>query len=572
MTPPSQSLATAVVAALAASGVRDVVYCPGSRSAPLAYALARAEKRGDVRVHIRLDERSAAFVAIGLSRAGALSSIDEGGAAGAPVAVVTTSGGAVAELHAGVAEAWHSHIPLIVVSADRPAELRGVGASQTTTQVGIFGPHVRGQWDIPADTPGDRRLGALIARAVATACGMPLGVAGPVHVNVAFKDPLVPMWEGGADTDLAQVDVSRSVSAVRVVPPRIEATPWTQCVDPALRTVIVAGDGADRRAGQWALAARIPLLAEPSSALTTSPAWIPHQQSLLSDPRLAHDIEQVVVTGRPTLSRVVTALLSRPEVRLVVQATDSGWVDPGGNVDCVVTSLALPEATHDDSEWAGRWSAASSAVSAELGADVRIGAGHARPNEPLTMLSAVDVIWKSGQDTLVLGASNSIRAFDLVATAPGRDGVVSNRGLAGIDGTIATSMGLAWGSGRAVRAVMGDLTFHHDSASLALTESNLEPDLQIVVLDDGGGSIFASLEHGRPEYSEVYDRWFATVQLSDIEGLARAHGASCVAVHTVADLEAALAGPISGRSVIHVRVPRDPELLTFVRNASIERN
>lgn len=567
MTPPSQSLAEGLVLALAAAGVRDVVYCPGSRSAPLAHALHRAESAGHLRVRVRLDERAAAFVAVGLSRAGALcppDTLDEGGAAplagaparsgSAPVAVVTTSGGAVAELHAGVAEASHSGIPLVVVSADRPFEMRGVGASQTTTQPGIFASHVRATWDVPAGTPADRRLDALVARAVATALGRPSGAPGPVHLNVGFRDPLVP--------DLASA-LPDLPSLPLVLPVRPAPTPWEDAVRAEPATLVLAGDGADPAAGEWARAAGLPLLAEPSSGLTPDPAWIPHEQSLLAAPALAGAVRQVVLTGRPTLSRPVSALLSRDDVRIVVQSVGPGWVDVAGTAAVVVPALTTARHPAGDGRWGARWRAAADLVTTHLGGPALVDEGAAP-----TLLSAARAVWEEASGTLLLGASNSVRAVDLVAGAPGRPRVVANRGLAGIDGTVATALGLAWGSGGAVCALMGDLTFLHDASALTMTEGEEEPDVCLVVLDDHGGSIFASLEQGAPALADRYERWFATSQSASVEGLTRASGARYLGVETLGELRRALKEAGRGRVVVHVRVARDPEALAAVRDCA----
>lgn len=591
---PSELLAEALVRALASCGVRDVVYCPGSRSAPLAYALDRAERAGLLRAHVRLDERGAAFVAVGLARAGALvpalpsdegaSAADPAGASapslgvaetGAdgggmrtasgfrPVAVVTTSGGAVAELHAGVAEAAHAGVPLVVVSADRPFELRGVGASQTTDQPGLFGPHVAHVWDIPAGTVADQRLTATVVRAVAAACGLPSGEPGPVQLNVGFREPLAP----AAGTDPADGPAARlaPLRAPRVVPGRTRPSAWEDVVDPALRTVVVAGDGADPDAGRWAERAGIPLLAEPTSGATVSPAWTPHQQTLLSGP-LAREVEQVVVTGRPTLSRPVGALLARGDLRLVVHSARAQWTDVAGRAEVVVPALDAAAAPHPGREWALAWVRASRAVDRGI-ADLAGGGPGAAP----TLVSAARALWEErpgDASVLLLGASNTVRAVDLVASAPGRRDVVSNRGLAGIDGTVATALGLAWGSGRPVRAAMGDLTFLHDASSLMLSVSAEEPAVQILVLDDRGGGIFAGLEHGAPEHADVFERWFGTEQRAAVEAVARAYGARFAEIETMGALRTALARPVRGREVLHVAIPRDPGLLAAVRDVT----
>ncbi len=555
---PSEILADGVVRALAACGVRDVVYCPGSRDAPLAYALARAEREGLLRAHVRLDERGAAFLAVGLSRAAGIGSAQ----AFAPVAVVTTSGGAVAELHAGVAEASHSGIPLIVVSADRPFELLGVGASQTTHQPGLFGSHVRDVWDVPADTPAGPSLDGIVTRAVSAALGVPSGRPGPVQINVGFRDPLVPLtWPGGPESEVAPVERSSASLPTRILSAEPVATPWEDALDPTLATVIVAGDGADPHAGEWAERAGVPLLAEPTSGATTSSAWVPHQQALL-DTVLAEGIRQVLVTGRPTLSRPVTALLSRPDIRLIVHSPVPGWVDVAGRAELVAAALDPAPAPHPDVEWAQAWRRAGVAVDRAMRPMV-VAAGDARP----TLASVARAVWEDVEGTLLLGASLTIRAVDLVAGAPGRAAVVSNRGLAGIDGTIATALGLAWGGAGPVNALMGDLTFFHDASSLMLSDSNPEADVRIVVLDDHGGSIFSTLEHGRDRYVDVHERWFATPQNAHVEDLARAYGAAFRRVGTMGDLRAVLGEPVRGREIIHVPLESDASLLASVRGA-----
>ncbi len=548
--PPSITVARELILALHSCGVRDVVYCPGSRSAPFAYVLSAVEAAGHMRVHIRLDERNAAFVAVGLSRAGLLAS-----GRARPVAVVTTSGGAVAELHAGVAEASHSRLPLIIVSADRPFEMRDVGASQTTTQVGIFASHIRHTWDIPAGIDADHRCGRVAARAVAVARGLPAGVPGPVHLNVGLRDPLVP--HPGLSLDVEQSTAGAMVAVSRG---EVAEVPWEEALDPTLRTVIVAGDGADRRSAEWAEAAHVPLLAEPTSGVTLSSAWVAHQQSLLNIPELTQQIEQVLVTGRPTLSRVVSALLARDDVRIVVQSGDSEWVDVAGRASLVIPALRAATAHHEDATWLDQWRSRGAKVSAA----VDMITCKCDDADAPTLLSVADALWNVRDTALLIGASNAIRAVDLIARGEGRSDCISNRGLAGIDGTISTAFGLAWGSDRPLRVMLGDLTFFHDASALACAPEEELPHVQCVVVDDGGGAIFASLEHGRAEYQDMYERWFATRQDVSIEALAQAYGVSYERVDTVGQLREVLTKPVRGRSIVHVPVQRNPDLLSEV--------
>ncbi|QPK81573.1 2-succinyl-5-enolpyruvyl-6-hydroxy-3-cyclohexene-1-carboxylic-acid synthase [Schaalia sp. ZJ405] len=532
---PSITLAWDIVAALTASGVRDIVYCPGSRCAPFAYVLYAAQRANTVRTHVRLDERSAAFLALGLSRG----SDDEFGLA--PVAIVTTSGTAVAELHAGVVEAYHSHIPLIIVSADRPNLLHGVGASQTTTQRGIFGPHVVSERELHSTEAGCDAVGARVERLVAQARGLPRGVPGPVHLNVCLDTPLVP-----ADLHALRVRADLSPSTppaarVRVLASPIRPTAWDEVVEPDLRTVILAGDGASPQAREWAQMAQIPIFAEPTSGLVGTAHHIPFQQSLLSDPDVASCIQQVIVTGRPTLSRPVSALLARADVRVVVVGESGQWPDVSGTASCVVAALSPREHSGDEDEadvprmnvcddvsttpddghtqWLAELRARAQTTQTRI--DEILGRGE--PQVP-TLMRLARLVWESTQGPLILGASNTIRAVDLVARCRREGIVVANRGAAGIDGTLATASGVALAQAKATTVLVGDLTFLHDASALAQGEHELTPALDIIVADDRGGGIFATLEHGKAEYSDVCRRWFATPQSVDLSSLARAYG------------------------------------------------
>lgn len=549
----SVELARAIVATLHAHGVRDVVYSPGSRCAPFAYALAQFEQAGLLRVHVRIDERGAGFFAVGLSRAGSFHDGRVEVSLPRPVALIGTSGGAIAEYHAAVAEASHSSLPLIVVSADRPFEMQGVGASQTTRQVGIFADHVRDSWSIPAGITADHHVSAIVGRAVARACGAPNGRPGPVHMNVALRDPLTP--DSWPLPDLPALSFGPKVH--RSLPVEL---PWESVVDPSLRTVIIAGDDAAPEACEWAECAQIPLLAEPTSGVTHSSAWIPFQQAFLqSGVGLSAEIEQVIVTGRPTLSRPVSALLAREDVRIIVVSEHEEWPDVAGRADEVVAALGLARAPHSDADWLPAWRRLADAASIRVADLLREDAG------TLTLPQIARQVWSQPVSTLVLGASNTVRAFDVAVDQPAPGFVVANRGLAGIDGTIATAYGLARASGSPVRAVMGDLTFFHDVSSLAVTAPETHPDVHIIVVDDEGGGIFASLEHGREQFTSLYPRWFDTRQEVSVSDLAAAYGAQYCEVNSENALAQELARPIHGVRVCHIRIPRPTAVLEGVK-------
>ena len=549
---PSVDTASAILSSLDALGVTHVLYCPGSRSAPFAYALEAGSFGGDARPI--LDERGAGFAAVGLARTGALP------------AIVVTSGTAVAELAPAVLEASHARLPLLVLSADRPGELRGVGASQATHQSGFFGAHVRASIDLEPQEASPSLVGHL-ARAVAAATGAPSGAPGPVQVNVAFRDPLTPVRpasDSGDEVVVPFVPRPTRVMGAHAVPAR-----WEDVVGPADAGLIVAGEGASPRAREWSEASGFPLLAEPASGAWSGGGVTPFEQSLVSSP-LGREVDAVVVTGRPTLSRPIQALLARPDVRVVVVDAHAPWVDISGNASVVVADLepAREPIRAAQAEWASRVRQAARDAGERIESLLASGSGR-------TMLDLARSIAASTSGPLVLGASNPVRAFDLaVPTLEGRV-VHSNRGQAGIDGTIATAVGICLGSGYAgeasapagerVTAVMGDLTACHDASSLALAAS-VGAHLDIIVADDQGGGIFATLEHGRAASAEAYDRWFGLAQSVDYEALAAAYGVAFARVDAPRELESLLAHPTSGPRLIHAPVERAAHLYPAIRD------
>ena len=549
---PSVDTASAILSSLDALGVTHVLYCPGSRSAPFAYALEAGSFGGDARPI--LDERGAGFAAVGLARTGALP------------AIVVTSGTAVAELAPAVLEASHAHLPLLVLSADRPGELRGVGASQATDQAGFFGTHVRASIDLEPQEASPSLVGHL-ARAVAAACGAPSGTPGPVQINVAFRDPLTPVRLASDSEDEAVAPfVPRPTRVVAAFP--VPAR-WEDVVGPADAGLIVAGEGASPRAREWSEASGFPLLAEPASGAWSGGGVTPFEQSLVSS-LLGREVDAVVVTGRPTLSRPIQALLARPDVRVVVVDAHAPWVDISGNASVVVADLEpAREPIHAaQAEWSSRVREAARDAGERIESLLASGSGR-------TMLDLARAVAASTSGPLVLGASNPVRAFDLAVPALEGRVVHSNRGQAGIDGTIATAVGICLGSGYAgeasapsgerITAVMGDLTACHDASSLALAAS-VGAHLDIIVADDQGGGIFATLEHGRAASAEAYDRWFGLAQSVDYEALAAAYGVAFARADAPRELDSLLAHPTSGPRLIHAPVERAAHLYTAIRD------
>ena len=574
--PPSVAAARALVLYLATSGVRDVVLAPGSRSAPLAYAVAEAADAGHLTLHVRVDERSAGFLALGLARGTAAtadaSPVTSGGK---PVAVVTTSGTAVANLHPAVLEAHHSGVPLLLLTADRPHELRGTGASQTTDQVGIFGSAVRYAVDVPAPDGRDgevRDMLATLGRAFAAAHGARDGHPGPVHLNLAFRDPLHPT---APLTRLAPEETwPVGFRRVTVVPPALGPGADPRIHGDPARTLVVAGDGAGPAARELAQAQGWPLLAEPSSGACGGPNAIAAYRSVLGVDELTREVEQVVVLGRPTLSRPVQRLLGRPDVAVTVVAPGGApWPDAARNAEAVVPLLAdrwFAPTTAAGGDFLARWRKASDAARAVVDAvtsddavaDGLLASAHAA----LAVARAVLTVLGE-DDVLVSGSSNPVRDVDLVAGAdPARPlpTIIANRGLAGIDGTVSTAVGVAVAaarSGRRTRALMGDLTFLHDVGGLLRGPHEPHADLEIVVVNDDGGSIFESLEHGAlagasSQARTTFERVFGTPHGANLAQLCAGYGVDHQLVLDVGSLRHALQAPSRGIQVIEARVPR----------------
>lgn len=598
--PPALAAAQVLVAELCAHGVRDVVLAPGSRSAPLAYVLAAAAADGALRLHVRVDERSAAFLALGLSKGSAPAvsgsgSGDDAGPALRPVAVVTTSGTAVANLHPAVLEAHHTGVPLVLLTADRPHELRGTGASQTTDQVGIFGGAVRHAVDVPAPdgrVAEARDLRAVAGRALAAALGLRDRNPGPVHLNLAFREPLHPapdgaaLWPahgvpGGGIPDASGSgrlpDEAWTSQRTVVVPPGPGPGADPVVVGDPARTLVVAGDGAGPGARRLAEAQGWPLLAEPSSGACGGPNAVQGYRAVLGVEELVGEVEQVVVLGRPTLSRPVQRLLARPGVAVTVVAPGGApWPDAARTAAAVVGRLAdrwyAPRAEPGSPTFLARWQAASAAAAAVLSRQTELG------GEPTPLAVARAVAGATGPgDVLVVGSSNPVRDLDLVlgldaapdAVVPAAPpAVVANRGLAGIDGVVSTALGIASArtGGALTRALLGDLTFLHDVGGLLRGPSEPACDLQLVVVNDDGGSIFATLEHGDVAAASeagaaAFERVFATPHGADLSALCIGYGVVHRRVNDLADLGAVLAEPAGGVEVVEVRVSRAGRLV-----------
>lgn len=511
--PVSLTAARAVLSGLLGAGVRDVVLCPGSRSAPLAYLLAAAEEAGTVRLHVRYDERSAAFLALGCGLADPRH----------PAAVVTTSGTAVANLLPATLEAHHAGVPLLLVTADRPRRIRGSWANQTSDrQAHLFTGLTRAAADI--DVAGldlaahpDHLLmtgaqavwaaRALAAPTLLTATGT--GRPGPVHLNLCFEAPLTPA-PGSALEPPQGHPIPLHLPGGRI---EQDARSTATCTIDPQDTVVIAGAGAGPVAREFAEAARLPLLAEPMSGACSGPAVVRAYRLLVGHPRFAGRVRRAVVFGRPTLSRPVTALLADPQVE-VVQVGHPAAPGPAREVSrCVQVSAGHP----GDPAWLAEWVDAGQRAGLALDEVVRT---WEEPSGPALATRLGDGL--GDDDVVVLAASNAVRDLDLVADRLPRGALVlANRGVSGIDGTVSTAVGAAVATGRPTRLLIGDLALLHDAAGLAVPESERDRlQLQVLVLDDQGGGIFALLEHG--DHPGPFERVFGTDPEVDLTLMAAA--------------------------------------------------
>ena len=594
--PPAARIAVDVMAVLVASGVRHVVTCPGSRNAPLLYAAAAAEASGLLTLHPRSDERSAAFLALGLSL----------GDDRRPVAIITTSGTAVGNLHPAIMEAAHSGVPVIAVTADRPAGLHGVGANQVADQRGVFTPSA-----VTTSIAADAGVGSVLDACVtALAAASTPGDMRPAHLNVELADPLTPPVSGhgavvadplrtlsealGQTLLAARQRRSRDVRGRGAVgdAPSSDRTPevdWLPEVDRILevdRTLVIAGAGADPRTADLCRAAPWPLIAEVVAGIggraptvaayrdvldlvsAASPADRPGTGARWL-PALA-EIEQIVVIGRPTLSRQVPRLIQDSGARVIsIGQFDGGvdrYADPGRRAAVRLNRIPADwcdfvpgtQASDVRSRWLAGWLAAGRAA-------------ESAPRARADTLANVSLAWgarsavarvlavSEDEDTLVLGPSGVVRRADELGLTS-RTRVVSNRGLSGIDGVVATAIGVAGTNRRGrVRALVGDLTFLHDLGALQTGHANERPDLQIIVINDGGGTIFGHLEHGEvarshPSARDAVTRLLTTPASASLPDLCRGLNVPHVTACSAAELDAILRLPGGGISVVEVPV------------------
>ncbi|HEX3393038.1 MAG TPA: 2-succinyl-5-enolpyruvyl-6-hydroxy-3-cyclohexene-1-carboxylic-acid synthase [Acidimicrobiales bacterium] len=552
-------LAQALVDEWVRAGVQVVAVAPGSRSTPLALAVAAD---GRVRVEVFLDERSAGAFALGATKA-----------SGRPAVVVTTSGSAAALLHGAVIEAHHSRTPLVVCTADRPPELRDTGASQAIDQVKLFGDAVRwfAEVGVPEDRPG---VGAywrsLATRAVAEAIGPP---PGPVHLNLAFREPLVPTGAPvpapGRD-DGAPWTVTRSAP---VLPGADDVDHLARAVAEARRGLVMAGWGAAADAPsveRFAAAAGWPVLADAVSGLRGGSHAISTYDALLRHPAFAdaHRPDLVLRLGASPTGRAIATWLPGA-VRQVLVDPDGAWLDPTRSVHERMASdpTALLDAVADrltggqtPTDWLAGWLAAE--ATARVAIDDLVDAWEA-PFEGRIARDVMECLPEGA--TLVVGSSMPVR--DLESFARPRRGVhlVANRGASGIDGFTSTVLGVAAVSDGPVVALSGDLTLLHDVGGLVgATRRGI--DATLVVVDNDGGGIFSFLPQAG--LTEHFEHLFATPHGTDLVEVATAFGVPASRV-TRADHVVAAVGESLAAGGVRVVVVTTDRVDNVARHAAV---
>jgi 2-succinyl-5-enolpyruvyl-6-hydroxy-3-cyclohexene-1-carboxylate synthase len=603
---PATEFSVALLAEFVRVGVRDVVLSPGSRSQAIALAAAEYEAAGVIRLHVRIDERVAGFLALGIAVE-----------TRTPVLVVTTSGTAVANLHPAALEAHHSGVPLILLTADRPLELRGIGSNQTTEQLGIFGIAVDWCRDVeaPNATGFDPDFPGELAREAYSAAAGHSSAPGPVQLNLAFREPLSgPIGELPSAAELLEQARGSSSERQRVYrdPGRVTSVgldtaasdePTSQArsalasrdrwraphsssalldhrnkldhrnvVEAHPHTVVIAGHGAGERAEAAARALGAPLIAEVSSGAHFGPNLVVAYRRLLNDEHFGGHVERAIVFGHPTLSREVPALLQRDGVEVIgVRGPSAVDYNPGHRVSRFVDAVEVAGEPDGDRSWLGSWVHTSRQLleerpevpSYEQSRPTMAIAQMEVFREPVTRRMLVESVWRVTwpHDRLILGASRLIREADAVVSGK-RIAVHANRGLAGIDGTVSTGLGIALASQSdaaaaigVTRVLLGDLALLHDVGALLFGIGEPRPTIQLIVGNDGGGTIFDGLEVAASARPESFDRVLFTPQAVDLRALAEAYGWQYLLAANRGELDEALSAS-DGPTLIEVPLPR----------------
>ena len=550
---PSQALAVTLVDEFVRHGIRHAVIAPGSRSAALALALAEDDR---IELLVGIDERSAAFLALGIARS-----------TSRPTLLACTSGTAAANFHPAVLEATSDRVPLIVLTADRPPELRGTGANQTIDQLKLYGDAVRWfcEMGVPDGHPaGPRHWRSSASRAFAESTGV-TGAPGPVHLNLAFRGPLVPEAVAGFDLDLAGRSGSRPWTQTRRTPRPPDAgdvDEVARLVSAHNRGVIVAAAGALDGPALLGLARRAgyPVLAEPASNARLEAPAVAHYEALLRSEGFVADHRPSLVLrfGKSGLSRALGRYLDSCENHLSVDP-DGAWVDPQRlahrviHADPGLLCRAVSERVTDrsDSEWLEAWQLGDELAGRAL--DDYLDALE-RPSEPRIARDVAAALPE--ESNLVVSSSMPVRDLDALMAPRGGIRVHGNRGANGIDGFVSTTLGIALGSGRPTVALCGDLALLHDQNGLLAGRSWGGAGCVFVIVNNDGGGIFSFLEQAG--YPDHFERVFGTPHGVDFADVAHVHRCGYTRVGDPETLAPLLTGALDegGVHLVEVRTDR----------------
>jgi 2-succinyl-5-enolpyruvyl-6-hydroxy-3-cyclohexene-1-carboxylate synthase len=502
----STSLARVVVRQIIESGITDVVISPGSRNAPLSLAFFAAAERGLITVHVRIDERTAAFFALGIIKA-----------TGRPVPVVCTSGTAVANYHPAVLEAHHTNAPLLVLTADRPAMLRKTGANQTTEQARIFGKAVRYFADIDGPVyPMELPLDSLRI--------------GPVHLNLQFDEPLLPD------------DSSDWVSEIVVAPKNFvtRSKPGTLRLVGARGVVVIGHDRAGLSVQEITEFTKVlgwPVIAEDPLSF---PDAIAHASIFLTSQEIRSTLipQSVLVIGRTTLSRSINAFIKSSPIQYVVDPR-TATVDTDRQADRIFTSLPILQGVIQSDDWIATWNKVAERTK-------KLVASLDGWNEAVIARTIAAGI--PDESAVFVSSSRPIRDLEGFALPRGGVDTYANRGLAGIDGNISTALGIAYAH-KSTIAILGDLSFLYDLTGLINKE---DINCRIIVINNDGGGIFSTLpQRGAHGFETV----FGTPHGLKPAEIAKAMGVPAKEISSIKELEAEIKAPISGVSVVVCNVP-----------------
>lgn len=554
------ALASAFVEELARCGMRRAAIAPGSRSTPLAVALWR-EPAIEVSVHI--DERSAGFFALGAAQASR-----------APVAVLCTSGSAAANLHPAVVEADESAVPLIVLTADRPPELRGVGAGQTIDQLKLYGSAVRWFCEVgthAADDDGLIHYRSVACRAYATAAGD--ARPGPVHLNLAWREPLAPRPQEGAVTAGSRLAVEgrgdgeplTAVSSPSPAPLPDLLEELAAELDEIERGLIICGrqtdEGLPTMISALAAATGYPVLAEPTSQMRMGR----HDRSMVvsaydsiarAEPEALEPDLVLRFGDLPTSKSLRQWLLADEGLRQIVIDPDHGWNEPSKRAATVLRAdpalaaagIAAHVAPRSGGRWIDDWLAADKAV---LEAHTSELAAIDEPTEP-GLHAALGRAHSEG-DLVYTASSMPIRdQEEFVVGSPASVLFLANRGTNGIDGLVSSGIGAAAASGRPTTIVLGDLCLFHDLGGL-LALHDVDTEVRIVVIDNGGGAIFHFLPQAEVLAEDEFEALLGTPTGIEPRQVAALFGIEHRPIGRLGDLQGALD---AGTGLISVGVDR----------------